>query len=106
MKTITSTFVGAAFLAALSFFPGRAAAGGGLTVGEALSTGPAITSPLFVGEGPFDGDPPPPGHPCHKVVRDGPTADGRMAHWRATQCYDATGRPYIVGGSERIEGYY
>ena len=36
----------------------------------------------------------------------GPTGDGRMAHWSATQCYDASGRPYIVGGSERIEGYY
>lgn len=83
-----------------------ASAGGGLTVGEALSTGPAITTPLFVGPGPFDGDPPPPGHPCQKVVRDGPTADGRMAHWSAMQCYDASGHPYIVGGSERIESYY
>lgn len=81
-------------------------AGGGITVEQQLSTGPAVTSPLFVGSGPFDGDPPPPGYECHKVVRDGPTASGRMAHWSATQCYDAARRPYIVGGSERIEGYY
>jgi hypothetical protein len=86
--------------------PATAFAGGGMTVGTALSTGPAITSPLFVGNGPFDGDPPPANLPCHKVVRDGPTADNRMAHWSATQCYDAAGRAYIVGGSERIDGYF
>ena len=85
-----------------------AMAGGGLTIGDALSTGPFIPmhEPMFVGEGPFDGDPPPPGHPCSKVVRDGPTGDGRMAHWSALRCYDAAGRPYIVRGSERIESFY
>ncbi|HEX7775989.1 MAG TPA: hypothetical protein VF449_05625 [Parvibaculum sp.] len=91
---------------ALALAPTAAFAGGGMTVGKALSTGPAITQPLFVGPGFFSGDPPPPGMTCHKVVRDGPTADNRMAHWSATQCYDAAGRPYIVGGSERIDGYY
>ena len=106
MKRSYGLLLGAPAFAAAVFGPGAAFAGGGLTVGDALSTGPAITSPLFAGEGPFDGDPPPPGHPCHKVVRDGPTGDGRMAHWSATQCYDASGRPYIVGGSERIEGFY
>ena len=96
----------ALILAATLAPAGAFAGGGGMTVGKGLSEGPAITSPLFVGHGPFDGDPPPPGMPCHKVVRDGPTADNRMAHWSATQCYDAAGRPYIVGGSERIDGYY
>jgi hypothetical protein len=103
MRKLTQTLLAAAFtLAPVSAFAG----GGGVTVGGALSTGPAITSPLFVGSGPFDGDPPPPNLPCHKVVRDGPTADNRMAHWSATQCYDAAGRPYIVGGSQRIDGYF
>jgi hypothetical protein len=102
MSKLTRTLLAIAFTLA----PSGAFAGGGMTVGGALSTGPAITSPLFVGNGPFDGDPPPANMPCHKVVRDGPTADNRMAHWSATQCYDAAGRPYIVGGSQRIDGYY
>lgn len=80
---------------------------GGLTVGDALSTGPAYQGPpMFVGRGIFDGDPPKDGRPCHKVVRDGPTGDGRMAHWSAQQCYDGFGNAYIVQGSERIDGFY
>ncbi|MGB3811433.1 MAG: hypothetical protein WA943_15180 [Parvibaculum sp.] len=79
----------------------------GLTVGDALSTGPFYDGPpLFVGRGPFDGDPPKDGRPCHKVVRDGPTGDGRMAHWSAQQCYDGFGNAYILRGSERIDGFY
>jgi hypothetical protein len=84
-----------------------AQAGGGLTVGDALSSGPAYQGPpMFVGNGIFDGDPPKDGRPCHKVVRDGPTGDGRMAHWSAQQCYDGFGNAYIVRGSERIDGFY
>ncbi len=96
-----------AVLALLAVPFSAAQAGGGMTVDQALSSGPAIqVGPLFSGHGVFDGDPPKDGRPCHKVVRDRPTASGRMAHWSAQQCYDGYGNAYILGGSERIDGFY
>jgi hypothetical protein len=43
---------------------------------------------------------------CRSVMMNAPDAIGRMAHWRATECLDAQGRPYVLPGSQMNLGYY
>lgn len=43
---------------------------------------------------------------CNSIMTNAPDATGRMAHWRATQCFDADGKSYILPGSQFNLGYY
>jgi len=45
---------------------------------------------------------PAPGNGCHVVNRIGPDRTGQTAKFAATMCYDGSGTPFIVQGSQHI----
>lgn len=48
----------------------------------------------------------PPGHGCHTVNRIGPDYTGQTVKFAATMCYDPSGTPFIVRGSQHIIDRY
>lgn len=43
---------------------------------------------------------------CRSRMTNAPDATGRMAHWRYTECLDASGNAYVLPGSQQNLGFY
>lgn len=43
---------------------------------------------------------------CRSRMTNAPDATGRMAHWRYTECLDASGNTYVLPGSQQNLGFY
>lgn len=85
----------AAALAATAAAPARAEVRGGFS----LEFGDPYPPPRH-----YHPPPPPRYYGCHPVHTWGRDWYGRPVRIQATECFDTFGRPFIVGGSERVRG--